>query len=76
MKKEMRNPHPSELLVSEYFNHSTMDSKLSLLTGYVSDWNLSNQMGREKTLLLTLHLLKIKDSFSMFKVRFQYSLRE
>ena len=36
-EKEMRNPHPSELLVSEYFNHSTMDSsKLSLLTGNTS----------------------------------------
>ena len=29
MKKEMRNPHPFELLLSEYFNHSIMDSKLS-----------------------------------------------
>ena len=29
-EKEMRNPHPFELLVSEYFNHSIMDSKLSL----------------------------------------------
>ena len=25
----MRNPHPFELLVSEYFNHSIMDTKLS-----------------------------------------------
>ena len=29
-EKEMRNPHPFELLVSEYFNHSIMDSKSSL----------------------------------------------
>ena len=35
-EKEMRNPHPFELLVSEYFNHSTTDSKLSLLTGNMS----------------------------------------
>ena len=28
-EKEMRNPHPFELLVSEYFNHSIMDTKLS-----------------------------------------------
>ena len=40
VKKEMRNPHPSELLVSEYFNHSTTDSKLSLLTVNMSQFGI------------------------------------
>ena len=43
---------------------------------YVSEWNLSNQMGREKPLWLALHLLKTKESFSMYKVSCQDSLRE
>ena len=72
----MRKPHPSELLVSEYFNHSTTDSKLSLLTGNTSEWNLSNQMGRGKMLYLAPALLKTKENFSMYKVSCQDSLRE
>ena len=48
VKKEMRNSHPSELLVSEYFNHSTTDSKLSLLTENTSQIGIWAISGAEK----------------------------
>ena len=140
VKKEVRNPHPSELLVSEYFNHSTTDSKLSLLTGNMSQngiWAIrwaekkrfdsifiiffifiliydshrdreaetqaegeAGSMHREPDMgfdpgspgsrpvpkagakplrhpgIPDLHLLKTKESFSMYKVSCQDSLRE
>ena len=71
MKKEMRNPHPSELLVSEYFNHSTTDSKLSLLTGNTSQIGISAMRCAEKNALTRSS--SFKDKGEVFYVERQLS---